>query len=204
MASGNQADQALAFARAQIGKPYVFGATGPNSYDCSGLVYAAYKSVGITLGRTTYQQVLNGTAVSRTELKIGDLVFPDAGHVQIYSGGGNIVESPHTGANVREVPMWGFWKARRIIAGGGTGSAVLVSTETAAASPLNPISALTDVLQGGTQFFNLVTDPGTYKRVSLIITGGVMVVIGAFMLGSESFNSDTVSTVTKAVTKVSK
>ena len=59
-----KADKALAFARAQVGKPYVWGATGPGSYDCSGLTQAAWKAAGVTLPRTTYDQVNAGTTVS--------------------------------------------------------------------------------------------------------------------------------------------
>lgn len=59
-----KAAKALAFARAQIGKPYVWGATGPGSYDCSGLTQAAWKAAGVTLPRTTYDQVNAGTTVS--------------------------------------------------------------------------------------------------------------------------------------------
>jgi cell wall-associated NlpC family hydrolase len=113
-----QAQAAVAYARAQIGKPYVYGATGPNSFDCSGLVQAAYKAAGVSLPRTTYQQILVGSPVGKTALTIGDLVFPDVGHVQIYSGNGNVIEAPHTGTNVREVAMWGFMTARRITSTG--------------------------------------------------------------------------------------
>ena len=105
---------AVVWARTQIGKPYQFGATGPNAYDCSGLVQKAYAAVGISLPRTTYQQILVGSPVAKADLHVGDLVFPDIGHVQLYSGNGNVVEAPHTGTNVREVPMWGFMAARRV------------------------------------------------------------------------------------------
>ena len=118
--SAGQAQQAVAWARTQIGKPYQYGATGPNSYDCSGLTQAAYKSVGVSIPRTTEEQILIGTAVSRANLVIGDLVFPDIGHVQLYSGNGNIVEAAHTGTNVREVPIWGFSAARRVVAANRT------------------------------------------------------------------------------------
>jgi hypothetical protein len=114
------ADEAVKFALAQVGKPYVWGATGPNSYDCSGLTQAAYKSAGITLLRTTYLQVTQGSGVAQKDLKPGDLVFPDPGHVQMYLGNGMIVEAPQAGENVRVTSMWGFWKARRIVAAGGT------------------------------------------------------------------------------------
>lgn len=110
-----QAAEAVTFARAQIGKPYRWGATGPNAFDCSGLIQAAYKYAGISLPRTTYQQITRGHRVSRKDLQLGDLVFPDPGHVQIYSGNGNVIEAPHTGAYVREVKMWGFLTARRVV-----------------------------------------------------------------------------------------
>jgi cell wall-associated NlpC family hydrolase len=112
------AQSAIRFALAQVGKPYKWGATGPNAYDCSGLVCAAFKSGGVTLPRTTYLQASVGKRVSKADLMPGDLVFPDPGHVQIYLGNGRVVESPHTGAFVRVVNMWGFWTARRITTGG--------------------------------------------------------------------------------------
>ena len=105
---------AISFARSQIGKPYVWGGTGPNGWDCSGLTQAAYASAGVRLPRVTQQQVFSGTPVTRDALAPGDLVFPDPGHVAIYTGGGMIVEAPRTGLRVREVPIYGVWRARRI------------------------------------------------------------------------------------------
>jgi cell wall-associated NlpC family hydrolase len=114
-AAPTQVQAAIAFALAQLGKPYVWGAAGPDSFDCSGLAQTAYGAAGVALPRTTYEQVLIGRPVDRSQLAPGDLVLPDAGHVQIYLGGGLVVEAPHTGAVVRVVPMWGFWQARRVI-----------------------------------------------------------------------------------------
>ena len=111
-----QADTAIAFARAQLGKPYVWGATGPNSYDCSGLVQAAYQAAGVSLPRVTQAMILSGTPVARNALVPGDLVFPDIGHVQIYTNNGNVIEAPSAGKVVREVAMWGFMAARRVVA----------------------------------------------------------------------------------------
>lgn len=108
------ARQAINFALSQVGKPYIYGATGPKGYDCSGLIMAAYASAGISLPRTTYAQALAGHGVAKANLIPGDLVFPDPGHVQIYLGNGQVVEAPHTGTNVRVTNMWGFWKARRV------------------------------------------------------------------------------------------
>lgn len=97
----------LAFERAQIGKPYVWGAEGPNSYDCSGLVQTAFKQVGIMLPRLTYGQAVMGKGVSKSELQPGDLIFPEPGHVQTYSGNGMIIEAANPRDGIREVKEWG-------------------------------------------------------------------------------------------------
>ncbi|MFJ4836300.1 NlpC/P60 family protein [Streptomyces sp. NPDC088747] len=96
--------KAIAFARAQIGKPYVWGATGPGSYDCSGLTQAAWKAAGVTLPRVTYDQVTAGTTVSVSEAQPGDLVFfyDDISHVGLYIGNGMMIHAPKPGAYVRE------------------------------------------------------------------------------------------------------
>ncbi|MFI1996478.1 C40 family peptidase [Actinoplanes sp. NPDC020271] len=86
-----------------IGKPYVFGSEGPNSYDCSGLTKEAWASVGVHLEHYTKDQWSSGKSVSRSELKPGDLVFyySDVHHVAIYIGKGMVVHAPHTGDFVR-------------------------------------------------------------------------------------------------------
>ena len=103
-----KADKALAFARAQIGKPYVWGATGPDSYDCSGLTQAAWKAAGVSLPRTTYDQVNAGTTVSLADAQPGDLVFfyDDVSHVGIYIGNGMMIHAPKPGAYVREESIY--------------------------------------------------------------------------------------------------
>ena len=99
-----KADKALAFARAQIGKPYVWGAVGPGSYDCSGLTQAAWKAAGVTLPRTTYDQVNAGTTVPLSQAQPGDLIFfyDDVTHVGIYIGNGMMIHAPKPGTYVRE------------------------------------------------------------------------------------------------------
>ncbi|UKY52223.1 C40 family peptidase [Streptomyces inhibens] len=106
--STTKAEKALAFARAQIGKPYVWGATGPTSYDCSGLTQAAWKAAGVDLPRTTWDQVKVGQRVATSDLKPGDLVFfyDDISHVGMYIGGGKMIHAPHPGANVREESIY--------------------------------------------------------------------------------------------------
>ncbi|WP_189886733.1 C40 family peptidase [Streptomyces xantholiticus] len=103
-----KADKVLAFARDQIGKPYVWGATGPSSYDCSGLTQAAWKAAGVDLPRTTWDQVNVGTRVATADLLPGDLVFfyDDISHVGIYIGDGKMIHAPKPGENVREESIY--------------------------------------------------------------------------------------------------
>jgi cell wall-associated NlpC family hydrolase len=103
-----KAEKALAFARAQIGKPYVWGATGPGSYDCSGLTQAAWKTAGVTIPRTTYDQVDAGTTVPVSQALPGDLVFfyDDVTHVGIYIGNGMMIHAPKPGTYVREESIY--------------------------------------------------------------------------------------------------
>jgi peptidoglycan DL-endopeptidase CwlO len=87
-----------------IGKPYVFGAEGPNGFDCSGLTKVAWAGVGVHLEHYTRDQWGQGRPVSRSELKPGDLVFYYPGslhHVALYIGGNTVVHAPHTGDRVR-------------------------------------------------------------------------------------------------------
>jgi cell wall-associated NlpC family hydrolase len=88
----------VAFVRAQVGKPYVWGAVGPNAYDCSGLMVAAYRSIHRTIPRTTGQQLqrLRSTRHARP----GDLVFGTAGHVAMYIGAGKVVHAPAPGRRI--------------------------------------------------------------------------------------------------------
>lgn len=101
---GVQADRAALAVRAalsRLGRPYVWGATGPDQFDCSGLVQWSYAQAGIHLDRTTYQQINEGIPVSRSQVRPGDLVFPHAGHVQLAIGNNLVVEAPYSGASVR-------------------------------------------------------------------------------------------------------
>ncbi|WNF29039.1 NlpC/P60 family protein [Streptomyces sp. C11-1] len=103
-----KAEKVLAFARAQIGKPYVWGASGPSSYDCSGLTQSAWREAGVDLPRTTWDQVKVGTRVATSDLQPGDLVFfyDDISHVGIYKGDGMMIHAPKPGANVREESIY--------------------------------------------------------------------------------------------------
>ncbi|MGL5150169.1 MAG: NlpC/P60 family protein [Clostridium sp.] len=99
-----------------LGKPYVWGATGPNSFDCSGFTSYVYKkATGIYIGRATGNQISSGREVSRSELRPGDLVFTHPGHVGIYLGNNTMIHSPQTGDVVKVSSVYKFWRARRII-----------------------------------------------------------------------------------------
>jgi len=99
--------QALRYALTRIGDPYVWGAAGPSSFDCSGLVVWAYAQIGISLPHYTGDLWNSGEHVSRSELKPGDLVFffPDIGHVGIYVGNGMMVDAPTFGQDVQIQPL---------------------------------------------------------------------------------------------------
>lgn len=113
--------------KAQVGKPYVYGATGPSSFDCSGLTYYCYKNAaGITLNRTSVAQASNGRYVSKSNLQPGDLVFFNSGtstirHVGMYVGNGQFIHAPSPGKSVKYENLYssyyvrGYVTARRII-----------------------------------------------------------------------------------------
>ncbi|WP_433448379.1 NlpC/P60 family protein [Streptomyces sp. CA-142005] len=106
-ASGRAA-AAFQAARSRIGSPYVWGATGPSSFDCSGLTSWAYAQAGVSIPRTSQAQANTGTRVySVSDLKVGDLVFffNDLHHVGLYAGNGQILHAPRTGTVVRYESM---------------------------------------------------------------------------------------------------
>lgn len=171
------ADNAIAFADAQLGKPYRWATAGPNTFDCSGLTFASYRAAGVKIGRTTYTQILNGVEVAKADLQPGDLVFPEPTHVQLYVGGGEVIESPHTGANVRQVKMWGFWRARRVAAPGTSivGNPVAASTAALAGvpNPLDAIPGFSTLEAIGTK----LSDPNFWKRAGMFMLGFLIVLI---------------------------
>ena len=126
--STNKVQAVIDLAHKQLGKPYVWGAEGPNSFDCSGLIYYVYKNAaGITLPRTSSAQYSAGVAVSRSNLKEGDLIFSSTDgtgnitHVAIYVGDGQMIHAPRNGKNVEKVSINNsYWNkayvgARRVL-----------------------------------------------------------------------------------------
>lgn len=113
-ASGNAI---VDFAYGYIGAPYVYGATGPSSFDCSGFTSFVFRNAaGIDITRTTYTQIGVGTPVSYGELQPGDLVFTyGLDHVGIYVGGGQYIHAPQPGDSVKVSPVTSFYAARRVL-----------------------------------------------------------------------------------------
>jgi cell wall-associated NlpC family hydrolase len=119
VADSEAAQIAIDTAMAQRGKPYVWAAGGPNSYDCSGLTAYAFRAAGINLPHSSRAQSRMGQPVSRDQLQPGDLVFfySPVSHVGIYIGNGQMVHAPTSGDVVKVAPlMSGFSGARRIAA----------------------------------------------------------------------------------------
>ena len=119
-------DKVLDFAHQQLGKPYVWGAQGPNSFDCSGLIYYVYKNAAnITLPRTSVEQSKFGTTVSKSNLKAGDLVFFDTNgpnngavsHVGIYAGEGQLIHASSSSKKIVKVNMeTSYWNNTYVVA----------------------------------------------------------------------------------------
>ncbi|MBE6077355.1 MAG: CHAP domain-containing protein [Clostridium lundense] len=103
------------YARQYLGTPYVWGGTSPSGFDCSGFVQYVYRNAaGISLPRDTYGQIGAGSRVSQNQLQPGDLVFPDAGHVGIYIGGGQMIHASKPGDVVKISSVWAFYAGVRI------------------------------------------------------------------------------------------
>ncbi len=109
--SGSAAQIAVKVALDQLGKPYVWAAAGPDTFDCSGLTMFAYAHAGISLAHYTGDQFNQGRHVSRGELQPGDLVFfeQNLGHMGMYIGNGNFIHAPHTGDVVKIDSLTGWF-----------------------------------------------------------------------------------------------
>lgn len=161
-ASAGSAGKAVAFARAQVNKPYRWGATGPDAYDCSGLTQAAYAAAGVKIPRTSQEQMTIGSPVTPGQEIAGDLMLPEPGHVTICIGGGQLIEAPHSGANVRQraYSPKEFPTIRRVVgaAAGGQNAAATGGNGATGASvgprlvgaygSINEIDALSSALAG--------------------------------------------------------
>ncbi|WP_158888347.1 C40 family peptidase [Amycolatopsis anabasis] len=117
-APGPAAQKAINAALSKMGSPYVWGATGPSQFDCSGLTSWAYQQAGVSLPRSSRAQSTTGTPVSRDQLQPGDLVFfySPVSHVGIYIGNGQMVHAPTSGDVVKISPLQSQYSGARRVA----------------------------------------------------------------------------------------
>lgn len=115
--SGITGQDIVTYAYNFLGRPYVWGAVGPDTFDCSGFTSYVYRhAAGIEITRTTYTQINVGTPVSYSEMQPGDLVFTyNNEHVGIYVGGGMYINATYPGSTIRVTPVTNFYAARRIL-----------------------------------------------------------------------------------------
>lgn len=140
-------DDVIAQATGELGRPYVYGAEGPNTFDCSGLMQFIFAKIGISLPRTADDQMHATTGVAQPAP--GDLVFwgNPAYHVALYIGGGKIIAAPHEGATVEIQNLWGAPSKYGRVGGLGAGLAPLVGTVTTGLSTVgDAASTATDWL----------------------------------------------------------
>lgn len=188
--------QVLDQAKKYLGDPYVWGAAGPTSFDCSGLVQYVFKNLGITTPRTSESQYgwSKADKITRSQLRPGDLVFYNGaspGHVAIYAGDNKVLHAPHTGAVVRYENMdyvgtiTGYRRFPDVqVAGSDTGSAGGSTNATQAGLfdiPGDIISFFKDgakAVEGTIDFFTLLFQPTTYVRIASGFFG-VLFLLGA-------------------------
>lgn len=110
-----RAQAALAFAMSQIGDPYVYGGTGPNSWDCSGLVMQSWAAAGVSIPRVVGPQIAAGKAIPMDQLQPGDIVaYGNMSHDGLYLGNGRVVHAPRPGKSVEITSLSGFTRAARV------------------------------------------------------------------------------------------
>jgi len=177
------ADTAIKFALSQVGKPYQWGATGPNSYDCSGLMQTAWKQAGISLPRTALMQSRVGGAVPNIQSALpGDLVFPyiDESHVAMYLGNNQVVEAPTTGIPVHVVQYYASAGGiRRVDAAGGTAIPDVTAGATGGSTSTSSYDQILTVLKA-------LSTPGDWASIGFITLGGILIgLVGWQLLGDK-------------------
>lgn len=196
-----------------IGSPYVWGATGPREFDCSGLTQWSAKQAGISLTRTTYTQILEGEPVTGAPQR-GDLVFPDAGHVGIALGGDQMVHAPEPGDVVKISTYWTTPLAvRRLgpntglpastsvdprfmaapggatlasyIPGADAIQAQLTNLNTAVANQVSIFSDFSSIFGAIGDFLSLLMSGEGWARILKVVCGALAIAIGIATLAIE-------------------
>ncbi len=196
-------DDILSLTQQQLGKTYVFGAAGPNTFDCSGLVKYVFGKYGISLPHHAADQAMKGTPVDPGQIQPGDLVFSDWGdgpnsHVGIAVSGSQIIDAPHTGAVVRYDTLTSSYRqhitaVRRLLADDGSGvGAGGITVPTKLPLPTDPIveplkdiaASIKDVRGIADKAFSVFL-PTNFMRVVAGLSGVVFILIGIWFLSRE-------------------
>lgn len=199
-------EPAVQDALSHLGVAYVWGAAGPDNFDCSGLVQWSFKRAGFDMTRTTYTQVLQGDPVTGAPQR-GDLVFPDAGHVGIALGGDQMVHAPQTGDVVKISNYWTTpFAVRRMGPNSGMVGDTTVSNQfhaqggnvtlasmmpsystiqaqvdnlnNATAQNVSVLGGITDTMKALSMFFNILMSEQGWLRIAKVILGTVAVLLG--------------------------
>lgn len=198
--SGSSAEKtatAIAYMMRQVGKPYIWGGVGPTGYDCSGLGYAAFRTVNVNVTRTTYTMALQGFRVERADVQPGDFIFPraDLGHMFYYIGSGRVVEAPRTGLDIR-VRDWpsseSAYMIRRLVhpSNGVEVDPSGLKNEEGDSNSFDLFRALEPLAAFATQ----LTSPQLWVRYGMVIGGVALIIIALVM-----FSSDEITKVVKKV-----
>ncbi|HEY8803913.1 MAG TPA: NlpC/P60 family protein, partial [Clostridium sp.] len=182
-----------------LGTPYVWGGTNTNGFDCSGLVQYVYKQLGVSIGRTTSDQVKQGTAVAKKDLQPGDIVFfggtsSNPEHEAMYMGNGMVIQAPHTGDVVKETKlseMGSYDTARRIITASSDASAKASGTSI---DIIKQALTLTNTSQSWlasmTQLLSKENTSGNQSTVSKVRNGNLGFATGMFQMMQSTFNAN--------------
>jgi hypothetical protein len=210
---------AIKAAAAKLGARYVWGATGPDTFDCSGLMVWAYNKVGVSLPRTSQQQAKYGTAVPIAKIQPGDLVTSNWGsgpssHVGMYIGGGKLIHAPRPGSTVRVASLDANYRrhvdaVRRVPGASGTGQAGFdvpglpdaLEPDGGGGLPglLKPVMGIAAALQdmaGGmlsvgkvAEFILRLALPSTWVRIWCGVLGVVLLFLGVWFLAREAWGA---------------
>jgi len=201
MASIPTGEEIIAAARGHLGAPYVYGAAGPSSFDCSGLVqYVLDDELHVKgVPRTSESQWAwsDLKTVTRGDLQPGDLIFSDwpgdgasPGHVAFYSGGGKLIEAPRTGVPVHEIPLDAAYeshvKGYRRLAGVGSTGDTSGGTSSTTGALLGGLAGIGQEFANASKFVGLLLMPATWLRVAAFLVGGGAVGAGLWMLLQEA------------------
>lgn len=202
-------------ALSKLGANYVWGATGPDVFDCSGLTQWSAGKAGYKISRTTYTQVNDGTPVVGDPQR-GDLVFPEAGHVGIALGGDQMVHAPETGDVVKISKYWTKpYAIRRLGPNSGNPGSTSTSGNFGASSATDvnnilggsdsTIGKIYDVVKGFAAFATALGSGNLWRRVAMGFAGGILMLVGIGFLGYTTlFGSDVPGQLAGQATSISK